>query len=397
MDAWAGLLGAARERGPAGRPCAASRHARGPRDRRHRVARDVRVIEPQGYRTTLGLQLHAAAVADRFGWGPARGGVATASRAWSCAGRPNGSRPWPLRGARWWSWASTRTGRAVSSSGSPRCDESARARGGPGGRCARRASGCRRGDRRHARGRGVTTETTAACGRSDRPTDRPAATHAGAARRPANSTAGPIGSRRRRLARGHTVTVLARWKAGLPEREIDPAGYEIIRIRTDPGEALPGRDMARKVIRMGDRAGSEDGLEDEDGAAADEDGDDVGAPGGGVDGRVAAANGAGEAPVKPAVPPPSAPGGALLRPIRRLAGRMIRQWAILLTIRSHSRHAREVAPPADLIHGMAYMGMPVAHAIGRSTAGAGLASCTMPATSTWTPPTWPGCAVRCAG
>ena len=96
------------------------------------------------------------------------------------------------------------------------------------------------------------------------------------------------------LARGHTVTVLARWKAGLPEREIDPAGYEIIRIRTDPGEALPGRDMARKVIRMGDRAGSEDRMEDEDGAAADEDGDEVGAPGSGVDGRVAA----GTAPAK---------------------------------------------------------------------------------------------------
>jgi len=42
---------------------------------------------------------------------------------------------------------------------------------------------------------------------------------------------------------------------------------------------------------------------------------------------------------------------------------MIRQWSILLTIRSQSRRAREVAPLADLIHGMAYMGIPVAHAI----------------------------------
>ena len=164
------------------------------------------------------------------------------------------------------------------------------------------------------------------------------------------------------LARGHTVTVLARWKAGLPEREIDPAGYEIIRIHTDPGEALPGRDVARKVVRMGDRDSSEGGL-GEDGTDDDDD-DDVGSPGVGAgDDNVAAANGAGDAPVKPAAPPPAAPGGALLRPIRRLAGRMIRQWAILLTIRSHSRHAREIAPPADLIHGMAYMGIPVAHAI----------------------------------
>ena len=163
------------------------------------------------------------------------------------------------------------------------------------------------------------------------------------------------------LARGHTVTVLARWKAGLREREIDPAGYEIIRVRADPGEALPGRFMARKVVRMGDRASLEDDLA-EDGAD-DDDGDGVGAPDGGGDDRVTAADGAGEAPVKPATPQPPAPGGALLRPIRRLAGRMIRQWAILLTIRSHSRHAREIAPPADLIHGMAYMGIPVAHAI----------------------------------
>lgn len=161
------------------------------------------------------------------------------------------------------------------------------------------------------------------------------------------------------IARGHTVTVLARWKAGLPKREIDPAGYEIIRIRTDPGEALPGRDVARKVVRMGDRDGYDVGPgqspDDED------DADDIAAPEGASGGPTILVGDAGRrgAATRPARPP----GGLLLRPIRRLAGRMIRQWAILLTIRSHSRHAREVAPPADLIHGMAYMGIPVAHAI----------------------------------
>ena len=159
------------------------------------------------------------------------------------------------------------------------------------------------------------------------------------------------------IARGHSVTVLARWKAGLPEREIDAAGYEIIRIRTDPGEALPGRDFARKVVRMGDGPDAPEthkARTDEKPARSgtpptptaervdhDDDGDERSEP----------------------TPPPMPPGGALLRPIRRLASRMIRQWAILLTIRSHSRRAREIAPPADVIHGMAYMGIPVAHAI----------------------------------
>ena len=159
------------------------------------------------------------------------------------------------------------------------------------------------------------------------------------------------------IARGHTVTVLARWKAGVEEREIDPAGYEIIRVRTDPGEALPGRDFARKVVRLSDRASPVapdparptrpaplppapgPDADEESGGVDDEDEQAAPAPGG------------------------SAPGGIVLRPIRRLAARVIRSWAILLTIRSHSRHARDVAPSADLIHGMAYMGIPVAHAI----------------------------------
>ncbi len=36
----------------------------------------VHVVEPLGYRTSLTLQLHAAAVVTEFGWDPARGGVA---------------------------------------------------------------------------------------------------------------------------------------------------------------------------------------------------------------------------------------------------------------------------------------------------------------------------------
>jgi glycosyltransferase involved in cell wall biosynthesis len=157
------------------------------------------------------------------------------------------------------------------------------------------------------------------------------------------------------IARGHTVTVLARWKAGLEKREIDPAGYEIIRVRTDPGEALPGRDLARKLVRLRDRdTPVEPAVRPTQASArrvAAERDDD--AESGGVDAEEEATS----APVG------SAPGGILVRPIRRLAARVIRNWAILLTIRSHSRRGREVAPSADLIHGMAYMGISVAHAI----------------------------------
>jgi glycosyltransferase involved in cell wall biosynthesis len=41
--------------------------------------------------------------------------------------------------------------------------------------------------------------------------------------------------------------------------------------------------------------------------------------------------------------------------------------AIVLTVRSQVRATRAVAPPADVIHGMAYMGIPVALGLGRRT------------------------------
>jgi glycosyltransferase involved in cell wall biosynthesis len=133
-------------------------------------------------------------------------------------------------------------------------------------------------------------------------------------------------------ARGHDVTVLARWKAGLAEREMDPAGYEIIRVQASPGEALPGRAFVRRVFRFfrPDRS-----LTRSPSPAA---------------GKGSAAT--------------DQPMGVASRSLpRRLASRVVRQWSILLTIRSHERRAREVAPRADLIHAMAYMGIPVGQAI----------------------------------
>ena len=71
-----------------------------------------------------------------------------------------------------------------------------------------------------------------------------------------------------------------------------------------------------------------------------------------------------------------------------------RRLAIPLQIRSHRRNARQVAPRGDLVHGMAFMGIPVALTVGSATASR---SSTTPATSTSTPGTWRGWAGRRAG
>ncbi len=167
---------------------------------------------------------------------------------------------------------------------------------------------------------------------------------------------GEFDSRTYRIAtwaidRGHQVTVLARWKAGLPERETHPSGYEIIRIATDPGEVLPGRDLARRLVRR--IAGSTRGRNGGPSPAAERTAVDPSADDDGTD------DGAEESETSEARPTRPSP----LWLIRRIAGRIIRQWAILLTIRSQAQRARAMAPDADLIHGMAYMGIPVALAI----------------------------------
>ena len=157
------------------------------------------------------------------------------------------------------------------------------------------------------------------------------------------------------IGRGHQVTVLARWKAGLPEREMHPSGYEVIRIPTDPGEVLPGRDRARRLVRR--VTGSRNGAAGAPPPVAQPPAADP------IADTDATDDGTDEAEISEPRPARRSP----LWLIRRMAGRIIRQWAILLTIRSHAQRARAIAPDADLIHGMAYMGIPVALAIaGRS-------------------------------
>jgi UDP-N-acetylglucosamine 2-epimerase len=65
---------------------------------------EVRVVEPLGYRTSLTLQLHAAAVLTRAGSSARPPGWARP--AWCFAPRRSGSRLWRSRGAGWSSWGS---------------------------------------------------------------------------------------------------------------------------------------------------------------------------------------------------------------------------------------------------------------------------------------------------
>ena len=41
------------------------------------------------------------------------------------------------------------------------------------------------------------------------------------------------------VGRGHDVTVLARWRPGLPEEEVHPAGYRVRRVKVSAGAGLP--------------------------------------------------------------------------------------------------------------------------------------------------------------
>ncbi|HET9085470.1 MAG TPA: glycosyltransferase, partial [Candidatus Limnocylindrales bacterium] len=141
------------------------------------------------------------------------------------------------------------------------------------------------------------------------------------------------------IARGHSVTVLARWKPGLAERETSPAGYEIIRVAPNPGEALPGRATVRRLLRRFRPVAG-------DGASGSQPAPTVASSG---------ERPADGSPVRVGTASPSLP--------RRIASRIVRRWSILLTVRSQTSRATAVAPKADLIHGMAYMGIPVALAI----------------------------------
>jgi glycogen(starch) synthase len=172
------------------------------------------------------------------------------------------------------------------------------------------------------------------------------------------------------LARGHQVTVLARWHNGLPREEMHAAGYRIIRVPASSLDGLPlsrvrdwlGRRLRARRSRLAAGVGPTSIRVDTSAASGSV------AHGAVAEGSV----GDGEAGPDPgsSAPVSSAPGTGQASAPRRAFAALIRRLAIPLTIRSHRRNAEAVAPPADLYHGMAYMGIPVALALGRRHRGA---------------------------
>jgi glycosyltransferase involved in cell wall biosynthesis len=146
------------------------------------------------------------------------------------------------------------------------------------------------------------------------------------------------------IARGHRVTMLARWKAGLPLQEDDPNGYRIIRVvaSTADGLPLPGpRRLFGSLLRR-------------------------------LRGRPPAAGRIGPSAASAAVADTTEPGNVVPPPPGRRASLPRRAWsaairrlAIPLTLRSHTRNAKASGVRGDLYHGMAYMGIPAALDLGR--------------------------------
>ncbi len=171
---------------------------------------------------------------------------------------------------------------------------------------------------------------------------------------------GEFDSRTYRIARtlherGHVVTVLARWKPGLARRELHPVGYPILRVEATAVDGVPFRAVTLPILRalrlaarpiLGPVPAAPDG------AAAPA--ADLARPASGPDAGPDAG------------PDEADPGWA--HPAARDPGRFrgyVRRARIFLMIRSHRRRALEVAPAADVYHGMAYMGISVALALGR--------------------------------
>jgi glycosyltransferase involved in cell wall biosynthesis len=161
---------------------------------------------------------------------------------------------------------------------------------------------------------------------------------------------GEFDSRTYRIARtlherGHRVTVLARWKPGLAREEVHPVGYPILRVEATAIDGLPFAAISLPVLRamrlaaspiLGPAPSATPGSRTAAGPADTDSSDDE-----------------------------SDPGWA--HPAARDPGRLrgyVRRARIFLMIRSHRRRGLATAPPADIYHGMAYMGISVALALG---------------------------------
>jgi glycosyltransferase involved in cell wall biosynthesis len=130
-------------------------------------------------------------------------------------------------------------------------------------------------------------------------------------------------------ARGHEVTIVARRGDGQPATETHADGRRVVRVDVAAVDGLPRplRAIVRRLRR--DRTG----------------------------------------PTWPSAAPGDAPGpgpagdhsraGSLAGRLRAGVGSAVRLAAIGLTVRSQRLASRPIAPPADLVHAMAYMGIPI--------------------------------------
>jgi glycosyltransferase involved in cell wall biosynthesis len=172
---------------------------------------------------------------------------------------------------------------------------------------------------------------------------------------------GEFDSRTYRIARtlherGHQVTVLARWKPGLARDELHPVGYPIVRVEATAIDGLPFPAVTLPILRalrlaarpiLGPQVGRSPSPEA------------PGAPGASLDvPPVEAGSDAGADETDPGWAHPSA------RDPGRIRG-YVRRARIFLMIRSHRRRGLASSPAADVYHGMAYMGISVALALGR--------------------------------
>jgi glycosyltransferase involved in cell wall biosynthesis len=163
---------------------------------------------------------------------------------------------------------------------------------------------------------------------------------------------GEFDSRTYRIARtlherGHRVTVLARWKPGLAREEVHPVGYPIIRVEATAIDGLPLPALTLPILRAL-RLAARPIL----GPQVEPLPSTSGAP------PVEAEPEAGADETDPGWAHPAA------RDPGRLRG-YVRRARIFLMIRSHRRRGLAASPAADVYHGMAYMGISVALALGR--------------------------------
>jgi glycosyltransferase involved in cell wall biosynthesis len=137
-------------------------------------------------------------------------------------------------------------------------------------------------------------------------------------------------------ARGHQVTVVARWAPGLATEEHHPAGYRVIRIAADLREGLPLPAALRERVRR--RA---------------------------TGGRLPGAATAADWPPDGVADATAAPGAGFVRRVRRTASRARRGAGRVLEIRAGTFEAIRIVPPADLVIAYHYLGIGTGLALGR--------------------------------